>query len=256
MKITVLGSGTSHGVPMIGCRCPVCTSSDPHNRRTRASLLVQYDDRNILIDTTFDLRTQALAAGLDRLDTVLFTHHHADHVCGFDDLRRFCCLQQARIPCYGSPDTIDNLQRMFPYVQTTDHPVTYEIPVIGFQVIDGPFDLFGRQVIPVPVKHGRWDCLGYRFGRFAYVTDVNAIPQSSMELLTDLDVLILGALRHRPHPTHFTVEESLEIVARLTPRQTWFTHICHDLDHAATNAELPDGVELAYDGLTFDMAHS
>ena len=255
MKITVLGSGTSHGVPMIGCRCPVCTSDNPHNQRTRASLLVSYDNRNILIDTTFDLRTQALDAGLDRLEAVLFTHHHADHVCGFDELRRFCDLQQARIPCYGSPHTMDHLQRMFPYVQTTDHPATYEIPVVSFHTIDGPFDLFGRTVTPVPVKHGRWDCLGYRFGRFAYVTDVNAIGESSMELLADLDVLILGALRHRPHPTHFTVSEALEIVARLKPRRTWFTHICHDLDHASTNAELPDGIELAWDGLAFDMAH-
>ncbi|NIA21276.1 MAG: MBL fold metallo-hydrolase [Anaerolineaceae bacterium] len=241
---------------MIGCRCPVCTSSDPHNRRTRASLLVRYDDRNILIDTTFDLRTQALAAGLDRLETVLFTHHHADHVCGFDDLRRFCDLQQARIPCYGNVHTIEHLQRMFPYVQTTGHPATYEIPVISFQAIDGPFDLFGRQVIPVPVKHGRWDCLGYRFGPLAYVTDVNAIPESSMELLGGLEVLILGALRHRPHPTHFTVAEALEVVNHLSPRRTYLTHICHDLDHATTNAALPDGVALAHDGLTFNVAHS
>lgn len=241
---------------MIGCRCPVCTSGDPKNSRTRASILVSYDNRNILIDTTFDLRMQAVAAGLDRVDAVLFTHHHADHVCGFDELRRFCCLQMQRIPCYGNRGTMEHLHRMFPYVQTDDSPITFEIPVVSFNPVSGPFDLFGREVIPVPVRHGRWDCLGYRFGRFAYVTDVNEIPPSSMNLLTGLDVLVLGALRHRPHPTHFTVAESLEIVNRLRPRRTYFTHICHDLDHEPTNATLPDGVELAYDGLRVVIAES
>ncbi len=249
VDITMLGSGTSHGIPMIGCRCPVCTSSDPKNNRTRASLLVAYDGRHVLIDTTFDLRIQAVAAGLDRLDAVLFTHHHADHVCGFDELRRFCNLQKRSIPCYGNRQTMEHLHVMFPYVQTGDSPRTFEIPAVSFNVVSEPFDLFGRTVTPVPVRHGRWNCLGYRFGRFAYVTDVNEIPDSSMTLLEGLDLLILGALRHRPHPTHFTVAESLEVVRRLRPRRTFFTNICHDLDHAATNATLPEGVEMGYDGL-------
>jgi phosphoribosyl 1,2-cyclic phosphate phosphodiesterase len=249
VEITILGSGTSHGIPMIGCRCPVCTSVEPKNQRTRASILVVREGRQILIDTTFDLRIQAVAAGLDRVDAVLFTHHHADHVCGFDELRRFCTLQKQRIPCYGNQQTMEHLQTMFPYVQTGDSPTTFEIPAVSFNVVSDAFALFGCEVVPVPVRHGRWECLGYRFGRFAYVTDVNGIPESSLALLEGLDVLVLGALRHRPHPTHFTVAESLEMVRRLRPRRTYFTNICHDLDHMATNAALPEGVEMGYDGL-------
>jgi phosphoribosyl 1,2-cyclic phosphate phosphodiesterase len=253
VKITLLGSGTSHGIPMIGCRCPVCTSDNPRNQRHRASCLVQFAGRNVLIDTTPEMRLQSIRAGLDRLDAVLMTHQHADHVVGFDDLRRFCSLQQECIPVYAGADTIDHLKAMFPYtIDSADHQV-FEIPVIAFHTIDAPFDLFGATVTPVPLVHGRWQCFGYRFGSLAYCTDVRRVPPESMDLLRDLDVLVLGALRHRPHATHFTIEQALEVVTELKPRQTYLTHIAHDLEHDETNAALPDGVALAYDGLEIDL---
>lgn len=253
MKVTLLGSGTSHGVPMIGCRCPVCTSDNPRNRRHRASCLVQFAQRNILIDTTPEMRLQSIRAGLDRVDAVLFTHHHADHICGFDDLRRFCSLQKAGIPCYGDAETVSRLAEMFPYVRHSVDEGFFEIPVVTFHAVDGPFDLFGRTVTPVPLVHGACPCLGYRFGDFAYCTDVREITPASMELLAGLDTLVLGALRHRPHVTHFTVAQALEAVAALRPRRTILTHIAHDLEHEATGAALPRGVELAWDGLTLEL---
>jgi len=253
MKVTILGSGTSHGVPMIGCRCAVCTSTNPRNRRTRASALLEFDGRNVLIDTSIDLRFQALAAGLDRVDSILFTHQHADHICGFDDVRRFCSLQRTCIPCYGNAATVKHVQRVFDYALTSAEKDFFDVPVASFTAIDGPVELFGRRVTPVPLVHGRWPCFGYRLGDFAYCTDVKEIPPASLELLRGLDTLVLGALRHRPHPTHFTVEQALAVVAELKPRRALLTHIAHDLEHEATNAALPEGMELAYDGLEFEV---
>ena len=252
MKITILGSGTSHGVPMIGCRCPVCTSASAKNRRTRAAALLEFAGHNVLVDTTPDLRQQALAAGLDRLDAVLFTHQHADHICGFDDLRRFSALQRALIPCYGNAATIERLMRVFDYALQSAASNFFDIPVVTFNVVNGPFELFGHRVTPVPLVHGRWPCFGYRLGDFAYCTDVREIPPASLELLLGLDALVLGALRRRPHPTHFTVEQALEVVETLKPRRTYLTHIAHDLEHEATSAALPAGVWLAYDGLIIE----
>lgn len=252
MKVTILGSGTSHGVPMIGCHCAVCTGKNPKNRRNRAAALLQFDGRNILIDTTPELRHQALAAGLERVDAVLFTHQHADHVCGFDDLRRFCNLQKSLIPCYGNAATMARLQYMFDYASTDPKSAFFDIPVVSFNVVEEPFELFGRRVTPVAVEHGRWGCTGYRLGGFAYCTDVRTIPPASLELLRGVETLVLGALRHRPHPTHMTIEQALGVVAALRPRRTYLTHLAHDLDHETTNAALPAGVELAYDGLTFE----
>jgi phosphoribosyl 1,2-cyclic phosphate phosphodiesterase len=254
VKITILGSGTSHGVPMIGCHCPVCTSDNPRNRRHRTAALLSFAGRNVLIDTTFELRLQALRAGLDRVDAVLYTHQHADHVCGFDDLRRFCNLQKGLIPCYGNAETMARLRQMFDYASNDPQATFFEIPVVSFNPVSGPFELFGQMVTPVPMLHGRWGCLGYRVGDFAYCTDVREIPAASMELLRGLDTLVLGALRHRPHPTHMTVDQALGVVAALGPRQTYLTHIAHDLDHDATNAALPPNVQLAYDGLILDLS--
>lgn len=253
MKVTILGSGTSHGVPMIGCACPVCTSTDSRNHRHRASALVELDGRNILIDTAIELRLQAVAQGIERIDAVLFTHEHADHIHGFDDLRRFCSLQRQCIPCYGNRTTVARLRRVFDYVLSSAEQGFYGIPVVDFRMIDGPFELFGHCVTPVPLVHGQWPCFGYRFGRFAYCTDVRAVPEPSKRLLEGLDTLVLGALRHRPHATHFTVAEALELVAELRPRQTFLTHLSHDLDYETTERELPDGVHLAYDGLVLDV---
>ena len=252
MRVTILGSGTSHGVPMIGCRCPVCTSASEKNRRTRAAALLELAGHNVLVDTTPELRLQALAAGLDRLDAVLFTHQHADHICGFDDLRRFSAIQRTCIPCYGNAATIERLMRVFDYAISSTESNFFDIPVVTFNVVDGPFELFGSAVTPVPLVHGRWPCFGYRLGDFAYCTDVREIPPASLELLRGLEVLVLGALRHRPHPTHFTVQQALEVVEELRPRKTYLTHIAHDLEHEATSAALPAGVCLAYDGLTIE----
>jgi phosphoribosyl 1,2-cyclic phosphate phosphodiesterase len=249
ITLTILGSGTSHGIPMIGCRCPVCTSDDPRNRRHRASVLVQFAGRNVLVDTTPELRLQAVRAGLDRVDAVLMTHQHSDHVAGFDDLRRFGSLQKSPLEVYAHADTVRRLREMFPYVAEQAIPEHYEIPAVHYHTVTGPFDLFGLTVTPVPLIHGRWSCYGYRFGRLAYCTDVRDVPPESRDLLRGLDTLVLGALRHRPHATHFTVAEALEVVADVKPRRTYLTHIAHDLDHAATNAALPPGVELAWDGL-------
>lgn len=252
MRVTFLGTGTSTGVPIVACNCPVCTSNDQHNRRTRASVWVQNNGHSVLIDTTTDLRLQALRAGIQRVDAVLFTHAHSDHVSGLDDLRGFNFVQREAIPCFADRHTIDSIKLRFPYMfngylyfaakaELTMHP------------IEAPFQLFDLQVQPVSVFHGFLPVLGYRIGSFAYVTDCNAIPAESMEALKNLDVLVLGAIRHRPHPTHFTIAEGLAIVRDLRPKQTYFTHIDHELDHAETNQQLPPGVELAHDGLTFEL---
>lgn len=253
-RVTVLGSGTSHGVPIIGCACDTCRSTDPRDRRLRPSIyLATADGMSILVDTSTDLRQQALAHGLTRVDAVLFTHSHADHVMGLDDMRRFNALQGGSIPAYAAEETADDLRRTFQYVfdPPRDHPGY--IPQIELRRIDGPFNVGSVHVVPIPILHGRRPILGFRFGSFAYLTDCSAIPEPSFPLLEGLDVLILDALRRRPHPTHFTVEQALAVVERLRPTRTYLTHVAHDLPHEATNRSLPPGVELAYDGLTFSV---
>lgn len=251
--VRFLGTGTSHGVPMIGCRCGTCRSQDPRDRRSRPSILFEMGGgARVLVDTTPDLRTQALAHDLDRVDAILFTHCHADHVMGLDDVRRFNVLQRAAIPCYGDARTLAELRRTFSYIfESKDEGGG--IPLVHLCPIVGPWSIGGEEVVPVPVWHGQREVLGFRVRNFAYLTDCSAIPDSSWPLLAGLDTLAIDALRHRPHPTHFTVEQALEVSARLAPRRTWLTHICHDLPHAATNASLPAGVELAYDGLRIDI---
>jgi len=252
-----LGTGTSHGVPMIGCDCAVCRSDDPRDARTRPSVYVTLPDgTSVLIDTAPDFRMQALRHRLPRIDAVLYTHGHADHVLGLDDLRRFNHLQRGRIPCYGDTQTIGELRRTFGYIFDRSASVGGGLPEIDLFAVHGAFSLGRTEVIPVPLWHGRRLVQGYRIGSLAYLTDCSAIPDSSWELLDGVDVVVIDALRHRPHPTHFTVAEALAAVQRLGPSHAWFTHICHDLPHAATTANLPDGVELAYDGLsvTFEVA--
>ena len=206
----------------------------------------------VLVDTTPDLRSQALACGLDRVDAVLFTHCHADHVMGLDDVRRFNVLQQAAIPCYGDAVTLKEIRRTFAYIfESNDEGGG--IPRIHLYPVGGPFSIGGEAIVPVPVWHGRREILGFRVRDFAYLTDCSGIPDASWPLLEGLHTLVIDALRHRPHPTHFTVEQALAVSARLGPRRTWLTHICHDLPHEATNAALPIGVELAYDGLVIDI---
>lgn len=246
-----LGTGTSHGIPVIGCDCAVCRSVDPRNKRTRPSVLVELDGRNIVIDTSTDFRGQMLANNVRRLDAVLMTHAHADHMFGLDDVRRYNDLQRQAIPCYATPETAAILRQTFAYIFLADppHPPGLGWPVIDLHEVTGPFEVFGQRVVPVPVKHGRWDVLGFRIGAFAYLTDVSAIPEGSRPLLADLEVLVLDALRHRRHPTHFSLAEALAEIEALKPRRAYLTHMCHDLEHAAVNATLPEGVALAYDGL-------
>jgi phosphoribosyl 1,2-cyclic phosphate phosphodiesterase len=245
MKLTFLGTGTSTGVPTIGCECPVCQSPDPHDQRTRPSLMIEYDGRVVLIDTTPDFRQQALRQRIRRLDAVLFTHGHADHVLGLDETRVYYFRQQVPLPLYADEKTMNTLRRIFSYV----FDQTYKYGGIGkfdAHLIDGEFELWGQTFLPVPV-------LGFRFGRAAYVTDFSTIPESSLALLEGLEVLVLDALRHAPHPTHSHLENSLRLVERLRPRRAYFTHIAHELGHAATNATLPGHVRLAHDGLSLEV---
>jgi phosphoribosyl 1,2-cyclic phosphate phosphodiesterase len=252
LKLTVLGSGTSMGVPTLGCHCAVCTSNDPHDKRTRPSLLLEYEGRCVLIDTTPDFRFQALRAKLERLDAILYTHGHADHVLGLDDVRPFNAKQKSPVPIYASSETLATLRKQFSYI-FDPAPADSFLPRVLVQEVNGPVDLFGVTFVPIHAFHGPMQVLGYRFGVSAYLTDFSAVPEASKDLLRGLDHFILDALRHRPHPMHSTVEQSLALVAELKPAHAWFTHICHDLGHAETNAKLPEGVQLAYDGLQFEV---
>ena len=250
--ITVLGSGTSSGVPTIGCTCEVCHSDDPRDKRTRPSILLQYGGRNVVIDTTPDFRAQVLRAGIGRLDAILYTHSHADHILGLDDVRPFNYRQKERIPVYASKDTLAVIQRVFSYA-FDDEPQS-SVPKLDLNILtEAPFEVFGAAFSPVRLVHGRSTVFGFRFGAAAYLTDHSFIPDESLEKLRGLDVLFLDALRHRPHPTHSTVEQCLKWVEQLQPKRTFFTHMCHDLGHAQTEAQLPANVRLAYDGLEIDV---
>jgi phosphoribosyl 1,2-cyclic phosphate phosphodiesterase len=252
LQLTVLGSGTSMGVPTLGCHCAVCESADPHDKRTRPSVLLSYGGRNVVIDTTPDFRYQAMRARIDRLDGVIFTHGHADHILGLDDIRPYNLKQRGTVPIHASADTLATLRRQFAYI-FDEGPTESSVPLIELHAIDGPFDLFGLRIVPVAAMHGAYAVLGFRFGSAAYLTDFSRLPESSKPLLAGLDDFILDALRYVPHPTHSTVEQSLALVRELKPKRAWFTHICHDLGHAEANARLPENVRLAYDGLQFEV---
>jgi phosphoribosyl 1,2-cyclic phosphate phosphodiesterase len=256
IHLTVLGSGTSMGVPTVGCHCAVCQSTDPHDKRLRPSILLSRSGQNVVIDTTPDFRAQALTARLDRLEAVLLTHGHADHIQGFDDIRPFNIRQRAAMPVYGSQETFRVIGRAFSYV-FDNKPSLSTVPSVILHEVKGPFELLGIPIIPVPLLHGEMDVLGFRFGRAAYLTDFSRLPETSVPLLEDIDDLILDALRDVPHPMHQTVEQALALVDKLKPRRAWFTHIAHELPHAATNERLRKAgyphVQLAYDGLHFDV---
>jgi len=251
MKITILGSGTSTGVPMVGCGCRVCSSDDPRDKRTRASLLIQHNGRSILIDASTDLRFQSLREGIGRVDAVFFTHSHADHVNGIDDLRGFHFLHREIIPCFGSRDTLDTLEAGFRYI-FHEHEGSGYTPLLQPTEVSGPFELFGLTVIPVPLLHGRARSLGYRVGTFAYLTDCNSIPEASLAMLEGLDLLVIDGLRWNAHPFHFNIEEAIAATQPLKPARTVLTHLSHDVLFA-DGFRLPPGYEFARDGMTFDI---
>lgn len=263
--LTFLGTGTSMGVPTLGCECEVCTSAvsaggDPRNRRTRPSLRLVYNNHTVLIDTGQDFHAQAIRENIRHVDAVLYTHGHADHILGFDDLRPLSFQIPGGLPIYADTETLDTLKRVFDYTFRTDnrYPTSARVQLhpLNEAAAGAGFDLFGACFQRIPVTHGRQTITGYRFGSAAYLTDMSDIPSESITLLQDLDILILDALRRQPHPSHSHLERSLEYVEKLKPKRAFFTHISHDLDHATTEAELPPNVRLACDGLqlTFDIA--
>ncbi|MDP7019748.1 MAG: MBL fold metallo-hydrolase [Pirellulaceae bacterium] len=255
-RLILLGTGTSVGVPCIGCSCDVCTSSDPLDKRTRCAAVLGLPGGNLLIDTPPDLRTQLLREDVGIIHAVLFTHEHADHLFGLDDLRLFQFYLEGPVPIYCEPHVEDRIRRTFDYA-FAEHEPTHKgaAPQLEFRTIDTqPFDVLGATIVPIPLRHGpRFDVLGFRIGDVAYCTDTNEIPPASMNLLQGLDVLVLDALRNRPHPTHFSLEEAVAVARTLGPRRTLFTHISHDFGHEATNRSLPPGMELAYDGCSLPL---
>lgn len=250
--LTVLGSGTSMGVPTIGCNCRVCTSADPHDRRTRPSIMLEYGGRCVVIDTTPDFRQQAIREHISHLDAVVYTHSHADHVLGLDDVRPLSFRSPEKIPLYAFPATADALQKIFRYIFDADYKYG-GIARVQLKHINGSLELFGANFDPIKILHGDAEIHGFRFGTAAYLTDFSDIPPESMDRLHGLDILFLDALRHKPHPTHSTVANSLRLVEELKPKRAFFTHISHDLPHEETNQSLPPHVRLAHDGLKLEF---
>lgn len=255
MKLTFLGTGTSNGIPVIGCHCSVCSSDDPRDRRTRTSAFLEVDGKTILIDTSPELRLQAVAAGLERIDAVLFTHPHADHVGGFDDLRRFNQINQAQLPVYTDALTAGNIRERFAYAFERPFPFFGGKPDLDLRVFDGPFEVLGIPVVPFQVGHGSWTVNGFRFGDLVYLTDAKDIPPAALDAMRGARTLVINALRRQPHPVHLSLDEALEVIAEIGPQRAYLVHISHEMGpHAAVNATLPDGVELAYDGLVVECA--
>jgi len=253
LKITVLGSGTSTGIPVIGCRCAVCLSDHPYNQRTRCSALLSYGKYNILIDTSTDLRQQVLREDIRHIDAVFYTHSHADHVHGIDDLRGFNLRSKLPIPLYGSEQTLATIRNSFRYIFDKSEPVSY-IPRLELHPLNHAVKLFGLEMIPIPMQHGHMQAFGYRCGPFAYLTDCNAIPASSLDLLEDLELLILDGLRFTPHNTHFNIPQAIEMAQTIKAKQTLLTHLSHEVNHPVHDQELPEGINLAHDGQQFSFS--
>lgn len=253
MRLIFLGTGTSMGIPIVGCRCPVCTSSDLRNQRTRTAALVQIGAQHLLIDAGPDFRIQALRAQICHLDAVLLTHSHFDHVAGLDDLRPLIPTGSA-MPIFGDARTLADVRRRFDYA-FADSPVSSGStrPALELCLIEGPFQIGATRIVPFEIVHGAWTITGYRIGQLGYVTDASQVPALARTVLRDLDVLVLNALRFEPHPTHLSIDQALAVIADLRPQRAFLVHMTHSVDHAIVNAQLPPGVELAYDGLEVEI---
>ena len=254
MRVVFLGSGTSNGVPVIGCDCAVCQSEDWRDKRTRPSIVIEVGEHRVLVDTTPELRLQLVREGIRMIDAVVYTHEHADHIYGLDDVRIFSMRQKRALPVYAPPRTIAALRRAFAYVFDEGPMTGGGRPQLEMHKIDGPFEAGGIRFEPINVWHGETPVNAYRVGDFAYVTDVNRIDPPEIERLRGLDVLVIDALRERRHPTHYSVAEALSVIEELRPRQAYLTHICHDMGHAAMDGKLPSNVALSYDGLSLELA--
>ncbi|HEX2835120.1 MAG TPA: MBL fold metallo-hydrolase [Thermoanaerobaculia bacterium] len=254
MRVTFLGTGTSTGVPVVGCRCRICTSAEPKNKRLRQSVAIEAEGKHFLIDTTPDLRLQLLTHPIPRLDFLLFTHSHSDHLMGLDDIRPFNFRQRETIHAYANAMTAKAIRRAFAYIWDPYSQIGGGKPQLELHEVDAPFTHDGIEITPIPVLHGNWTILGFRIGNFAYITDTNGIPPRSIELLRGVEVLALDGLRPSPpHPTHFTIGEAIEASREIGARATYLIHLTHEIEHAEIEATLPDGVKLAYDGLILDL---
>jgi phosphoribosyl 1,2-cyclic phosphate phosphodiesterase len=253
MQLTMLGVGSSAGTPVVGCSCQTCLSGDARNKRTRCSSLITLaTGENILIDTGPDLRIQSLREQLNHVDAVLYTHTHADHLHGIDDLRAFCQIQRQQIPLYASADSVEHIRQKFGYVlRESSH--FWDLPVLRIESIQSPFMLFGVSITPIPVMHGKIQIFGYRIGNMAYLTDVSEIPETSFRLLENLEVLLIDCLREAPHPTHINVEQSLQYVSRIQAKQSYLIHMTHELEYQSLTNKLPDGVFVGFDGLKLQI---
>jgi phosphoribosyl 1,2-cyclic phosphate phosphodiesterase len=255
-QLIFLGTGTSVGVPLLGCDCDVCRSTNPKNHRYRCSVLLQSPEGNLLIDTTPELRLQLLRERIHNVQAVLYTHYHADHLFGLDDVRPLCRFLDGPMPLYCTSEVEDKIRQAYAYAFPSSQEAAFTgyIPRLCFKRIsEDPFRLLGMEITPIPLLHGRFNVFGFRVGNMAYCTDVSRIPERSWKLLEDLDVLTLDALRYKPHPAHFSLEQALEAIAWLKPKRAYLTHMTHDFDHDTVNRQLPPNVELAYDGLRFDF---
>jgi len=253
LTLTILGSGTSTGIPVIGCNCPVCCSADPRDRRTRCSALLSFGQKRILIDTATDLRQQLLREKVTRIDAVLYTHIHADHLHGIDDLRAFTLRGETAIPLYGSASTLSSIRHNFPYIFDPADEPGY-IPLLKTCPVAERFEVCDLAIIPVPLLHGKMKVYGYRIGPLAYLTDCNQVPKSSLDLLRGIEYLVIDGLRLTPHQTHFNLSQAVAMAQLIGSRKTWLTHLSHEIDHARHERELPPGVSLAYDGLKIEFA--
>ena len=256
MRLTMLGVGSSGGTPMIGCLCDTCKSTDKKNHRTRCSSVIELDNgKTLLIDSGPDLRQQALREGLTHIDAVLYTHTHADHLHGIDDLRAFCQIQRSQIPLYGSTEAMAHITDKFGYT-LREVGNFWDLPILKVNPINAPFFLFDQLITPIPVKHGNSDIFGYRIGNLAYITDVSTIPEGSFELLKGLDVLLLDCLRYATHYSHINVEQSLAYAGQIGAKVTYLIHMTHELEYGVLSSQLPNNIKVGYDGLCLQLPMS